>query len=653
MANEDKYRLDRSTDETSYEAPKGRTLAIIIGVIVLIVCVIVVSVTISVVAASSKGKSQQDIITVVPGTATTVKTGTINTMSKLTTVTPTTQPIPRSPLRLFGGNDTQGGVEVWQNDQWIAICGLRTDFTYAEAKVICRHLDIRGGASPRYNSHFGHGSATSSFVLKNLHCHGNEQTIDQCEWTISQDVSCLQYFTVGVVCGIRADSLAVRYEQGNLTKGGYIQVFRGASWDTLLLQGWHESWDTSRFFSTAVVACHQLGHGRDVQYIYQEPKYLGPRYLQMVCHGTESSLAECIDDGYTDFYTQFPMTVECDYIVEQFDLRLMDGIGDFEGGVAISANGVDGLLCYEDMKNPTRVPNVICTELDLGGDPSSSVNYLTNFNQDMQTTDILAMFLVRDWSCKGSESNIRECSTLGFIEGTLQEWNYPCVQPRLVCNLTSIDIRLVNGRNVKEGKVEVSMNRLPWMGMVAVAGSSSNFPIVGVICRELGYQHEAMRVQYQFGDGTLERRQFNCDGDETALIQCSDAGMATWGSGQSINDLQVVCNVNMSTFDVRLVGGSTANEGRLEVSLEDIWGTVCHTYGFGHEEAVVVCKELGFGYSSPQVVYARTDFGVGTADILMQSVNCHGNETSLAQCDHNGWGFTSCQHSTDVGLICL
>ena len=50
---------------------------------------------------------------------------------------------------------------------------------------------------------------------------------------------------------------------------------------------------------------------------------------------------------------------------------------------------------------------------------------------------------------------------------------------------------------------------------------------------------------------------------------------------------------------VRLVGGSTALEGRVEICLNDVWGTVCQTsspwsFNFGAIEAHVVCDQLGF-----------------------------------------------------------
>ena len=44
---------------------------------------------------------------------------------------------------------------------------------------------------------------------------------------------------------------------------------------------------------------------------------------------------------------------------------------------------------------------------------------------------------------------------------------------------------------------------------------------------------------------------------------------------------------------MRLAGGESPNEGRLEVCYFNHWGTVCDD-NFGTEEAQLVCRELGF-----------------------------------------------------------
>ena len=45
--------------------------------------------------------------------------------------------------------------------------------------------------------------------------------------------------------------------------------------------------------------------------------------------------------------------------------------------------------------------------------------------------------------------------------------------------------------------------------------------------------------------------------------------------------------------DIRLVGGATTLEGRVEVCLNNVWGAVCH-HSFHNQEASVTCSQLGF-----------------------------------------------------------
>ncbi|XP_035657943.1 scavenger receptor cysteine-rich domain superfamily protein-like [Branchiostoma floridae] len=102
---------------------------------------------------------------------------------------------------------------------------------------------------------------------------------------------------------------------------------------------------------------------------------------------------------------------------------------------------------------------------------------------------------------------------------------------------------------------------------------------------------------------------------------------------------------------IRLVGGSVANEGRLEVALSDgdNWGTVCDD-GFDMNDATIACRMLG--YSGAVEVRCCAQYGQGLENIFMDDIECTGNENSLFDCPYAGWGASNCDHSEDVGVVC-
>ena len=53
------------------------------------------------------------------------------------------------------------------------------------------------------------------------------------------------------------------------------------------------------------------------------------------------------------------------------------------------------------------------------------------------------------------------------------------------------------------------------------------------------------------------------------------------------------CTVICTTGQLRLEGGSVANEGRVEICMNNVWGTVCDE-SWGNTDATVVCQELGY-----------------------------------------------------------
>ena len=130
-----------------------------------------------------------------------------------------------------------------------------------------------------------------------------------------------------------------------------------------------------------------------------------------------------------------------------------------------------------------------------------------------------------------------------------------------------------------------------------------------------------------------------------------------WGLGHSCdNHVTVMCHAcvyivdtESAGFEVRLVNGTSAGEGRVEVMYGGVWGTVCND-GWSHKDAEVVCRHLNYSRSLGST--SSFVFGRGKGMIWMDEVNCVGNETSLDDCPHAGFGNHNCFHSEDIGVIC-
>lgn len=120
--------------------------------------------------------------------------------------------------------------------------------------------------------------------------------------------------------------------------------------------------------------------------------------------------------------------------------------------------------------------------------------------------------------------------------------------------------------------------------------------------------------------------------------------------------------------EARLAGGPTANEGRLEICLGGIWGSVCDV-NWGAFEARVACRQLGqplqrelscefkksqsFFIADAEALYR---FGGGSGPIHYSGFQCSGVETELAKCtvERNASLFQDigCVHNQDAGVRC-
>ncbi|KAM7142967.1 neurotrypsin isoform 2-T2 [Molossus nigricans] len=100
---------------------------------------------------------------------------------------------------------------------------------------------------------------------------------------------------------------------------------------------------------------------------------------------------------------------------------------------------------------------------------------------------------------------------------------------------------------------------------------------------------------------------------------------------------------------LRLVGGSSGHEGRVELRRAGQWGTVCDDQ-WDDADAEVVCRQLGL--SGVARAWTQAHFGEGSGPVLLDEVRCTGNELSLEQCPKSAWGEHNCGHREDAGVSC-
>uniref|UniRef100_A0A8C5E7K0 SRCR domain-containing protein n=1 Tax=Gouania willdenowi TaxID=441366 RepID=A0A8C5E7K0_GOUWI len=100
--------------------------------------------------------------------------------------------------------------------------------------------------------------------------------------------------------------------------------------------------------------------------------------------------------------------------------------------------------------------------------------------------------------------------------------------------------------------------------------------------------------------------------------------------------------------EVRLVnGGNSSCSGRVEIFHNGQWGTVCDDL-WDLNDAQVVCRQLGCALSAP----TNAAFGQGSGPIWLDDVHCSGNELSITECSHLGFGIHNCNHHEDASVVC-
>lgn len=127
-------------------------------------------------------------------------------------------------------------------------------------------------------------------------------------------------------------------------------------------------------------------------------------------------------------------------------------------------------------------------------------------------------------------------------------------------------------------------------------------------------------------------------------LSVASGKLAASSSTQVLASRSDHCHRLIAVSSVRLVGGGSPLQGRLEVNFGGTWGAVCAT-GFDNSDAVVVCRQLRLAGG-----VASGRFKRGTLPFSIAGVRCSGKETGLSGCRYTST--RACASGKAVGVIC-
>ncbi|XP_038072278.1 uncharacterized protein LOC119740886 isoform X2 [Patiria miniata] len=549
-------------------------------------------------------------------------------------------------VRLVNGATlNEGRVEVYAGGEWGTICDDRWDLT--NAAVVCRELGLGDALKALSRAVFGYGNGMP-ILLDNVACTGQEDTVLDCRHAGIGSHNCGHAEDAGVRCG------RIRLADGNIENAGRVEVFVNSEWGTVCDDSWG--------LQDAQVACRQLGFPGAIEATQGGSFGSGSDPIHLVdvaCTGSENNLESCPHGGIgvNNCTHSEDAGITCEPRV-----RLVDGSSSNEGRVEVFVNGSWGTICDDSWGlNDARV---ICHQLGY----SSALRALTsgyfggNYGLDI---------LLDNVACTGIEETVLDCRHNGLGNHNCRHYedagvrcepcdSRPCMNggtcssypAGFTCRCASgysgptceyAELRLVNGSARNEGRLEISFNGT-WG---TVCGDLWGLEDAQVACRQLGFPavvQAAAGGSFGSGTGPIYLDDLMCNGQESNLESCPHSGIGVHNCNHA-NDAALVCDPA-----VRLVGGSTTNEGRVEVYSGGAWGTICDD-GWDLRDAAVICRELGLGGAVGALTQAV--FGQGSGlDILLDNVACSGDEETVFDCRHRGLGVHSCYHFEDAGVRC-
>ncbi|KAM8924063.1 neurotrypsin-like [Pelodytes ibericus] len=431
-------------------------------------------------------------------------------------------------LRLRGQSSNGGEVELYLNGMWGTVCA--DHWTDWDASVVCRQLGISEIGTARRS--IGFGSSMSSVHLQAANCRGDEKALMHCGYSKAPGDQC-SYGSIAAVTCVAPPGLTppIRLVGGKEPFGGRVEVFYDGKWGTICDDHWDDK--------DAEVICRQLGFsGKPKALVWAHyGQGSGPILLDEVeCLGSESSLDSCKKNewGHHNCDHIEDAGVFCDPFQDGL-VRLSGGSHAGEGRVQVYYKGDWGSVCDDGWTEHNA--QVVCRQLGFSG-PSTLAS-------KVEFSPGEGFVYLDDVVCTGFETSLLECAHSSWGQHDCSHSEDVGVK----CSNDSNDVvnipagppvRLMDGENTREGRVEVFLNG-EW-GSVCDDGWTDNDAVV--VCRQLGHRGPAKaRSMAYFGEGQgpIHLDNVECSGSENALAQCKkqDSGIHNCWHNE---DAGVICD---------------------------------------------------------------------------------------------------------------
>uniref|UniRef100_A0A672HD74 SRCR domain-containing protein n=1 Tax=Salarias fasciatus TaxID=181472 RepID=A0A672HD74_SALFA len=524
---------------------------------------------------------------------------------------------PGSHMRLANGGNSScsGRVEIFHFGQWGTVCDDLWDLL--DAEVVCRQLGCGRVLSAPTQARFGQGSGPIWY--DDVTCTGSETKLSECQHQGIGSHDCGHSEDAGVVC----EGNVVFITDSSVFLSFPVSCFASETLGTVC----DDHWD----LDNADVVCRQLDCG-PAQSALSHAAFgpgSGPIWLDDVyCSGNEPSISDCkhLGFGVHNCGHHEDASVICEGV--EGEVRLANGgNSSCSGRVEIFHFGQWGTVC-DDLWDLLDA-EVVCRQLGCGRVLSAPTQ--ARFGQGS------GPIWYDNVMCTGSETKLSECRHQGIGShdcGHMEDAG-------VVCEAASPgEVRLANGGNSScSGRVEI-FHFGQWG---TVCDDSWGLLDAEVVCRQLGCGRVlSAPTQARFGQGSgpIWYDNVMCTGNETKLSECRHQGSGSHDCGHN-EDAGVVC-------EVRLVNSGKRCSGRVEIFHAGQWGTVCDDH-WELNNADVVCRQLDCGRA--QSALSNAAFGPGSGPIWLDDVYCSGNEPSISDCKHLGFGVHNCGHHEDASVI--